>query len=151
MNIADIEAGMDVLVPATVEERNDGYAYLLRTQGVEPLFWVRTEDLRRETGNSVLFGGRVTWIDGDTVAVTVFSPTDEYTLRLGPDAVAEEMPYTEQLSPGHLYADRARRFGDTWLYDGEAFYPVKSFPEGALDRDEMPKRLHDLGHVSDYC
>lgn len=133
-----------VTVPAVIERSVPQVAHLLTADHQRHPFWVRAQDV---DSRARLFRGRVVAAWPEYLELRVYSKTDEYFLTVPADVVTVE-PYVEELHAGFLYrpVDTSE---PTWLYDGEAFYPVDTFPAGARDRDELPPRLESVGHLRD--
>jgi len=137
-----ILVGDYVSIPAVIDRSVPDVVHLLVADHQRHPFWVRSEDVDARRGQ---FQGRVVAVWPEHLELVVCSATDEHYLTV-PAHVASVLPHEESLQPCHLCrpVDSSEPI---WLYDGEAFYPVDSFPAGALDRDQVPPRLRDLGHL----
>lgn len=138
-------AGDYVSIKARAVDIIPDYAYGMQPLGMDLTCYVRTADVAE---SRKAFRGRVLSVAGDSVKVEAFSPSDQYEVDIPIDIVVV-LPYAEKLTAGHKYRQFGTFFSPVWLYDGEAFYPVDTFPHGAVDRDQLPPRLEDLGHLRD--
>lgn len=143
LNRPGVVVGDRVTVPATVRQFTS-VGHLLEADHQRRRFWVRPQDVDTGAGT---FRGRVVAVWPEHLELAVLSRNEEYYLTVPTDVVTV-LPHVEQLAAGHLYRP-AGEFGPFWLYDGEAFYPVETFPAGAQDRDQLPARLEDVGHLRD--